>query len=168
MTDAKQNGGGGLAVLFCLGLLCVPWKSTGIERGKIATMRAWGLSPKLPPHLLPNAIDAAADRHGITRATFRALVKVESGGNSRAVSSEGARGLTQVMPANSYRCGLHPDQLFDPLHNLDCGARILKEEIDRVGNERDALAVYNAGKPTRKAGQKYASLVLSLAKRLVG
>jgi soluble lytic murein transglycosylase-like protein len=166
--DAKQNGGGGLAVLFCLGLLFIPWKSTGLEKSKIATMRAWGLKPALPSSLLGDAIDAAADRHGIKRSTFRALVKVESGGNHRAVSIVGARGLSQVMPVNAYRCGLYPDELFDPLSNLDCGARILREEIDRVGNERDALAVYNAGKPERKAGQQYASLVLSLAKRLVG
>jgi soluble lytic murein transglycosylase-like protein len=166
--SAKQQEGGGLVVLLCLGLLLTPWKSTGLEKGKMATMRAFGMRPALPASMLPDAIDDAADRHGIKRSTFRALVKVESGGNHRAVSNKGAMGLTQVMPANSYRCGLKPAQLFDPLHNLDCGARILKEEIDRVGNERDALAVYNAGKPTRKAGQQYATLVLSLAKRLVG
>jgi soluble lytic murein transglycosylase-like protein len=165
---SSKHHGGGFAALVLLGAVAlIPWKPTGMDKSKLAVMRSFGIKAPLPRHLLTDAIDAAADRHGIKRSTFRALVKVESGGNHLAVSNKGATGLSQVMPANSYRCGLKPKELFDPLKNLDCGARILREEIDRVGNERDALAVYNAGKPTRKAGQQYAELVLSLARRLV-
>jgi soluble lytic murein transglycosylase-like protein len=89
-------------------------------------------------------------------------VQVESSFKPSALSKKGARGLTQVMPFNAKRCGLKPNQLWDPSLNLACGATILKQEIARVGSIEKALRVYNCGKIT--CGKGYAKKVLQLAK----
>lgn len=48
----------------------------------------------------------------------RAVITCESGGNANAVSSEGARGLFQIMPDPWARWAqVTPESLFDPLVN---------------------------------------------------
>ena len=105
-----------------------------------------------------------ARKNDLSPSLLLALVQTESNFRVKAESNKGARGLTQVMPYNAKRCGLHPDQLWDVSLNLACGAQILREEIDRLGSIKDALSVYNCGKRLCKQGQKYATKVLSLAK----
>src|SRR5450432_2399928 len=85
---------------------------------------------------------------------LRAVIVVESGFNSRAVSKRGAVGLMQLMPATATRFGV--SNLFDPRQNVHAGARYLKFLIDRFGqNVRLALAAYNAGEEAvdRNGGQ---------------
>ena len=113
--------------------------------------------------LLEAEVERAADAYGLSRRVLKALVKVESAYNPAAVSKVGARGIAQVMPFNAKRCNLDKDYLFDPTYNIRCGAQILREELDRVGNLRDALAVYNCGKIKCAEGQQYARKVLALS-----
>lgn len=88
--------------------------------------------------------DAAADRNGIDRSLFRALVQQESGWNPRATSCVGAQGLTQLMPGTA--AGLGVRNAYDPAENLDGGARYLRQMLDaNRGDEARALASYNAG-----------------------
>lgn len=113
--------------------------------------------------LLEAEVERAADAYGLSRKVLKALVKVESAYNPKAVSRVGARGISQVMPFNASRCKLDKEHLFDPTYNIRCGAKILREELDRVGNLKDALAVYNCGKIKCAEGQKYAQKVLALS-----
>jgi len=113
--------------------------------------------------LLEAEVERAADAYGLSRKVLKALVKVESAYNPKAVSRVGARGISQVMPFNARRCKLDKEHLFDPTYNIRCGAKILREELDRVGNLKDALAVYNCGKIKCAEGQKYAQKVLALS-----
>lgn len=75
-------------------------------------------------------------------------MRVESRGNSRAVSRAGAMGLMQIMPATwaglRARYGLGPDP-FDVRDNIMAGAAYLREMHDRYGNASAMLAAYNAG-----------------------
>jgi soluble lytic murein transglycosylase-like protein len=114
--------------------------------------------------LLESEVDRAADAYGLQRAVLRALVRVESAYNPKAVSKVGARGLSQVMPFNAARCGLDAKHLFDPTYNVRCGAQILREELDQYGDLQKALTVYNCGKVKCAEGQRYAAKVISLAK----
>ncbi|WP_299008091.1 lytic transglycosylase domain-containing protein [uncultured Caulobacter sp.] len=90
----------------------------------------------------------AARRFGIPEAWIWAVMRVESGGNSRAVSHAGAMGLMQIMPATwaglRARHGLGADP-FDVRDNIMAGAAYLREMHDRYGNASAMLAAYNAG-----------------------
>jgi hypothetical protein len=89
-------------------------------------------------------IRAAAERYGVPERLISAVIRVESGFNSRAVSRKGARGLMQLMPATASMLGVRDS--FDPHQNIDGGVRHLRGLIDRFGNDVQlALAAYNAG-----------------------
>lgn len=89
-------------------------------------------------------IEATAARVRIEPQLLRAVIAVESGYNSRAVSRVGARGLMQLMPATARRYGVR--NAFDPAQNIHGGARYLRDLLDRFGQDKElALAAYNAG-----------------------
>jgi soluble lytic murein transglycosylase-like protein len=88
------------------------------------------------------AIEAAAARHGIEPELLGALVWTESDFDPQARSRSGAIGLGQLMPGTAAELGVNPN---DPAQNLDGAARYLRQQIDRFGDTRLALAAYNAG-----------------------
>src|SRR5271170_5437098 len=99
-------------------------------------------------------IENAAMSASVEPNLLRAVIVVESGFNSRAVSKRGAVGLMQLMPATANRFGV--SNPYDPRQNVHAGARYLKFLIDRFGkNISLALAAYNAGEDAveRNGGQ---------------
>jgi soluble lytic murein transglycosylase-like protein len=93
---------------------------------------------------IEEAIDAAAKRHNVDPNLVRAVVKVESDFNPRAVSRKGAMGLMQLMPVTARQ--LKVKNPFDPQQNVDAGVRHLKQLLqDFGGNVPLSLAAYNAG-----------------------
>ncbi|MEN5083088.1 lytic transglycosylase domain-containing protein [Bosea sp. TWI1241] len=100
----------------------------------------------------PNAaaIAEAAQRFGIPAAWIRAVMRVESANDVRAISPKGAMGLMQIVPATwadlraRHRLGSDP---YDPRDNILAGAAYLRELYDRYGSP-GFLAAYNAG-PSR-------------------
>ena len=89
-------------------------------------------------------IQQAARDQGVDPALLKGLVQAESGFDPSSVSSVGAQGLTQLMPDTAK--GLGVTNPFDPLQNLEGGARFLAGALKRFGgNEQLALAAYNAG-----------------------
>ena len=152
----------GIAIAgFALLAWCVCLPETVVYHGSRVARR-----PVEPSRaLLESEVDRAADAYGLKRSILRALVRVESAYNPKAVSHVGARGVAQIMPANARRCGL-PDanKLWDPTYNLRCGAQILREELDQHGDLHKALTVYNCGKVKCAEGQRYAAKVITLSK----
>ena len=101
-----------------------------------------------------SSIEKAALSASVEPNLLRAVIVVESGFNSRAVSKRGAVGLMQLMPATASRFGV--SNPYDPRENVHAGARYLKFLIDRFGQDvRLALAAYNAGEEAvdRNGGQ---------------
>lgn len=85
----------------------------------------------------------AAATANISPALLAALVWQESRWNPQAISSKGAIGLAQLMPATARDLGVDPR---DPVANLTGGARYLRQLLDGFdGNVEKALAAYNAG-----------------------
>ena len=84
-----------------------------------------------------------ARRHGVAPDLVRAVIAAESAGNPRAVSSAGAVGLMQLMPAPAASLGVDP---WQPLDNLAGGIAYLAGLLRAYGgNARLALIAYNAG-----------------------
>lgn len=84
----------------------------------------------------------AARRHGVPEDLFLRLVQQESGWNRNAKSHKGALGLAQLMPTTARRLGVNPKV---PRENLDGGAKYLRQQYNKFGSWRLALAAYNAG-----------------------
>jgi hypothetical protein len=98
-----------------------------------------------------------ASQHGLAPALVRAVIAAESAGNPRAVSSAGAIGLMQLMPATAAALGVNP---WQPRENLQGGMAYLAALLRDFGYDlRLALIAYNAGPQHAravKAGQAVA------------
>lgn len=89
-------------------------------------------------------IEAAQKRHGVDFSLIKAVIKVESNFNPKAVSRKGAKGLMQIMPGNF--ASLFVNDPFNPSQNIMAGALYLKRLFNRYENKLPlVLAAYNAG-----------------------
>ncbi len=89
-------------------------------------------------------INTASQLHGLPPNLIKAVIKVESNFNPRALSPKGAQGLMQLMPGTARL--MNVDDPFDPWDNISGGVKYLRGLIDRFeGKVAFALAGYNAG-----------------------
>lgn len=89
-------------------------------------------------------IAKAADRHQVDPKLLHAVIQAESSYNPTAVSSAGAMGLMQLMPATARRYGVI--DRADPDQNVDGGTRYLKHLLQLFGSDLNlVVAAYNAG-----------------------
>ena len=119
-------------------------------------------------------IRAASKVFGLSANLIRAVIMQESGGNSRAVSHKGAKGLMQLTDATARELGV--TNPFDPVQNIFGGARLLARLLGTFrGNLELALAGYNAGQgaaskyggiPPYRETQDYVKNVIRNLKRL--
>lgn len=102
---------------------------------------------RIKPELARRIYDAATTAGIEPELGFR-LVRVESVFDTRAVSSAGALGLTQLMlgTAREYEPNVTREQLLDPDVNLRIGFKYLRGLIrEYKGDLKLALLVYNRG-----------------------
>jgi len=93
-----------------------------------------------------------AENYDLDPALLAAVIYQESRFRPRAHSDSGAIGLMQLMPKTAQGIADHtggtrfqPSDLYDPEINVRYGAWYLRHLLDKYGNERLALAAYNAG-----------------------
>jgi len=142
-TTPCRNGGAaaGLAALLLTGLLVIGGSMPAVSAEKVPA-RGQQTNDRYATH-----VAEAAQRFGIPAAWIRAVMRIESNDDRRAVSPKGALGLMQLMPKTwadmRARHGLGRDP-FDPHDNILAGAAFLRELHDRYGSP-GFLAAYNAG-----------------------
>jgi soluble lytic murein transglycosylase-like protein len=92
-------------------------------------------------------VEEAAAKERLEPALLRAIIKVESNFNHKAVSRVGAKGLMQIMPATAKDLG--KKKALDhrnPRANILAGAKYIRSMINQFqGDLKLALAAYNAG-----------------------
>ena len=112
----------------------------------------------------------AAAAYGVPENLLKAVAKAESGFRADAVSRCGAQGVMQLMPSTAKSLGVSDP--FDPEQNIMGGAKYLGSLLGRYGDEKLALAAYNAGSgnvdkyggvPPFAETKKYVERVLSWA-----
>ncbi|MFS2123776.1 lytic transglycosylase domain-containing protein [Pseudomonas sp. Pseusp97] len=118
-------------------------------------------------------IASASTRYGVDQALVRAVIHAESAFQPNAVSIAGAQGLMQLMPDTAERFNVNDP--FDARQNIRGGVRYLAWLLKRFnGNQRLALASYNAGEmtvdkyngiPPYAETQTYVARVQSLTER---
>jgi len=148
-----------------------------LQKSALTAPKGWhdGFSvlPELDTHSYRQTIMHYAHEYGVEPTLVRAVVHAESAFNPDAVSSKGAGGLMQLMPGTAARYGVH--DRFNPQANIAGGVAYLAFLLDLFnGNERLAVAAYNAGEgavkkyggvPPYNETRKYVKRVMSLQKR---
>lgn len=99
-------------------------------------------------------VNRIAAQHRLEPALMHAVISAESSYNPWAVSPKGAMGLMQLMPGTAERFGV--TNPYDPIANMNGGARYLRWLLDRFNDPRLAVAAYNAGEG---AVQKYGNQI---------
>lgn len=118
---------------------------------------------------LKRMIEEVAQTHNVDPLLVHSLIRVESNYNPIAVSPKGAEGLMQLIPSTAHRFGAVNS--FDSRQNLEAGVKYLKHLQQMFGDNRLALAAYNAGEgavmkygdiPPYRETQHYVDLVTKL------
>lgn len=91
----------------------------------------------------PQVVAKIARAYGVDPRIFVNQIRQESGFNTSAHSSAGAQGIAQIV----YRW--HPDAPppSDPIGQLKYAAQMMRGLVNKYGNYKDALSVYNSGRP---------------------
>jgi soluble lytic murein transglycosylase len=106
-----------------------------------------------------------ARNYDLDPALLAAVIYQESKFKADARSSSGAIGLMQLLPRTAKGIALHTggsrfrvEDLYDPEINVRYGAWYLRHLMQKYGEERTALAAYNAGQDNvdrwRRAGRE--------------
>lgn len=89
-------------------------------------------------------IAQAASKHQVDPKLLHAVIQTESAYRAKAVSTAGAVGLMQLMPATAERYGV--TSRIDPVQNVNGGTRYLKDLLQMFNSNLSlAVAAYNAG-----------------------
>lgn len=104
------------------------------------------------PRQYDELVEENASAFDIDEALLYAVIKTESGFDKDAVSSVGAKGLTQITPDTfiwlQTKTGedYEEDALFEPEISVYYGAYFLNMLLDEFDNIETALAAYHAGR----------------------
>ena len=118
-----------------------------------------------------NCFTAASEKYQISKELLQAIAYVESRYDPNALNPVGKeRGVMQIHPwwfeKLMAQFGLKPDDLWKPCTNIQVGAWILKQEINRYGLSWTAIGAYNAGAYQKNKKEKYTHLYSNYAKKV--
>jgi soluble lytic murein transglycosylase-like protein len=84
-----------------------------------------------------------ARKNNLAPELVAAIIESESDFRAHLVSNKQAQGLMQIVPETGRLLGC--DNPFNPSQNIAAGTKYLRYLLNRFGDERTALAAYNAG-----------------------
>lgn len=141
----RHNSIGLIVSLAAVLLMSAMVSPSGMVRAEPATAVMLKTASDAGPYA--GFVREAAQRFAVPASWIGAVMAIESGGDVRAFSPQGAMGLMQIMPETW--AGLRVrhdlgDNPYDPRDNILAGAAYLRELYDRYGSP-GFLAAYNAG-----------------------
>mgnify|MGYP001279352605 CR=1 FL=1 len=89
--------------------------------------------------------DRVSEKYDLDSLWMLAMMYTESRFDSSAVSSEGARGLMQLIPSTAKIYGVTKEQLHVPAINIDTGFQYYRYLLDLFEDEELATIAYNQG-----------------------
>lgn len=112
-----------------------------------------GLEKANYPKKYSEYVERYSDEYGLESSLVYAVIRTESGFDPDAQSDAGACGIMQMMPSSfewlQQKRGTEgeytTEDLFNPDVCIDYGCYLLKYFYDYYGDERCAVAAYNAG-----------------------
>jgi soluble lytic murein transglycosylase len=118
--------------------------SAAVQKASYRVRRPASYTAYQTPCNYDQYIAEAARKHDVSFSLIKAVIKAESNFDRYAVSTAGACGLMQLMPATARDLGVADP--FDPRENILGGARYLSELLTQFrGRIPLAVAAYNAG-----------------------
>lgn len=108
-------------------------------------------------------VEQASHAYGVPVGVLLAQIEDESGGNASAVSSAGAKGLTQFEAAAAATYGVQFGTGSKETYSQIMGAAHYLSALGYSSNPERALASYNAGPDNWEAGRGYAQAILTKA-----
>ena len=119
----------------------LPSSELAHEEARLETPAPIALDVKLP---YADLVLQAAQMTAVDPALIHAIMAVESGYNTKAISPRGARGLMQLMPDTARQLGVKNPH--DPAQSIAAGARHLVNLLQMFNQDLTlAIAAYNAG-----------------------
>lgn len=120
-------------------------KSSGGNDGEVSSAgKSEAVKPEPTSGEIHEMLVFAGGQHRVDADLLASVVRAESGGQTRAVSRTGARGLMQLMPGTASELGVK--DAFVPAQNIDGGSAYLDHLLTRYHDDMAlALAAYNAG-----------------------
>lgn len=112
---------------------------------------------KIQKHIYPleykETIEKYSEEYNLDSALVFAIIKCESGFQTNAVSSIGAKGLMQLTNETfEWVCSKYKDSendtsyLFEAEKNIKAGCRLLRLLYDDFGDTKTVLCAYHAGR----------------------
>ena len=96
------------------------------------------------PEDLASIFEEASVSYGVSKELLMSIARAESGFSSTAVSSAGAVGIMQLMPATAASLGV--SNSYDPRENIMGGAKLISQLLTKYNGDTSlALAAYNSG-----------------------
>jgi soluble lytic murein transglycosylase-like protein len=121
-----------------------PAQPPGSPQTSTKASKAGSPDAKLSQADLGEILARAGKEHNLDVDLLASVVKAESGGNTRALSRAGARGLMQLMPGTANDLGVRDS--YKPDQNVRGGSAYLDALLTYYrDNLALALAAYNAG-----------------------
>lgn len=142
-----------------------------VDRARRVVSRSSNVSGKTSYDELKDIINECAEKYNVDQELIRAMIQVESGWTTDAVSNKGAQGLMQLMPRTAAMLGVNDP--FDPVQNIEGGVRYISDLTDKYrGDIEKALAAYNAGSARVDSGnipevsKRYVKNIMSIYRKL--